>query len=118
MKLYRELKLLREIWAVGHQVELPEMLDGREKRVNMQRSFLELTHCTLICFTLNIAGPVKVSTLTKELFLHGYDQIREAIVLNGFEVRLSEMVPHPYGYEAYWAVSEDSLRVKRVMVEI
>ena len=108
----------RDIWAIGHEVGLAEMLDGRELRAQRQRSFIELYPCTLICFTLNIAGPVKVSPLTKELFLHGCEQIRSALVNSDMTIKLSELFPHQYGYEAYWAVEADSLEVKKLMVEI
>ena len=50
-------KDLAEKWIVGHQVELPEMLSGREARAARQQRLLERYQTTLICFTLNIAGP-------------------------------------------------------------
>jgi holo-ACP synthase/triphosphoribosyl-dephospho-CoA synthase len=110
--------LLRDIWAIGHEVDLSEMLRGRERRAGRQKAILDLYHRTLICFTLNIAGPIKVSALTKELFLRGYDQIGDALNSYGLPVMYSELSPHSYGYEGYWVVDADSILVKRLMSEI
>lgn len=110
--------MLRDIWAIGHEVDLSEMLRGRERRAGRQKAILDLYHRTLICFTLNIAGPIKVSALTKEIFLRGYDQIGDALNSYGLPVMYSELSPHSYGYEGYWVVDADSILVKRLMSEI
>ena len=43
------------------EVSLMEMLDARERRARRQRELLEQYRQTLLCFTMNIAGPVKNS---------------------------------------------------------
>ena len=45
------------------EVSLMEMLEARERRVLRQRELLEQYGKTLLCFTMNIAGPVKNSPL-------------------------------------------------------
>ena len=40
------------------EVTLEEILRTREERVIRQQEFLSQYNCPLICFTMNIAGPV------------------------------------------------------------
>ena len=47
------------------QVALQQILQAREDRVRLQRQLLEKYRCPLICFTMNIAGPVKISPLIR-----------------------------------------------------
>ena len=44
------------------EVSLTEMLEAREKRAWQQRELLRRGR-TMICFTMNIAGPIKNSPL-------------------------------------------------------
>lgn len=53
------------------EVSLMEMLDARERRVQRQRVLLEQYHRPLICFTMNICGPVKDSPLIRRGFARG-----------------------------------------------
>ena len=41
-------------------VTLPEILEARERRVQRQTELLSRYQTALICFTMNIAGPVKL----------------------------------------------------------
>lgn len=41
------------------EVTLLQMLEAREKRVWRQRVLLSTGEGTLVCFTMNIAGPIK-----------------------------------------------------------
>lgn len=43
------------------EVTLLEMLEAREKRATRQRELLGVFGKTMICFTMNIAGPVKTA---------------------------------------------------------
>ena len=53
------------------QVSLMEMLDARERRVQHQQMLLQQYHKPLICFTMNICGPVKDSPLIRRGFERG-----------------------------------------------
>ena len=44
-------------------VSLMEMLDARERRAHHQHALQAQYRTALVCFTMNIAGPVKVSPL-------------------------------------------------------
>lgn len=109
---------MNELWTTGHIVELNEMLKGRETRVALQRQILEFCPASsLICFTLNIAGPVKVSALISEAFYAGCEEIEEALGMAGLPAE-SRIEEHPYGYEAYYVISEaeqSAEDIKRLM---
>ena len=46
-------------------VSLVQMLDARERRVQHQQELLAQYHKPLICFTMNICGPIKDSPLIR-----------------------------------------------------
>lgn len=109
---------MNELWTTGHIVELNEMLKGRETRAALQRQILEFCSASsLICFTLNIAGPVKVSALISEAFYAGCAAIEEALKMAGLPAE-SRIEEYPYGYEAYYVISEEEQSaedIKRLM---
>ena len=109
-----------EKWIVGHQVDLPEMLAGREARVLRQQKLLETYGAPLICFTLNIAGPVKVFPLSVRAFYDGVLAIGVTLAKEMGEEACAwmQVLDNPWGYEAYYVVEEDSLTVKRLMTQI
>ncbi len=97
---------MRELWTTGHKVELPEMLDGRESRARLQKQILEFCpDCSLICFTMNIAGPIKTNALIGRAFFIGCAAIEDVLSRAGIsaERQIREL---PYGNEAYYVVSE------------
>lgn len=53
------------------EVSLIQMLDARERRVWHQQELLGAYGKPLVCFTMNIAGPVKDSPLIRRGFAGG-----------------------------------------------
>ena len=53
------------------QVTLEQMLSAREERVLRQKNLLSKYDCPVICFTMNIAGPVKHTPLIERAFDEG-----------------------------------------------
>ena len=51
--------------AMEQPVTLTDMLNARERRAFMQQKLLKKYHASMICFTMNIAGPVKNSPLIR-----------------------------------------------------
>ena len=47
------------------EVTLLEMLEARERRALRQQALLNQYGKTMVCFTMNIAGPVKNSPLIR-----------------------------------------------------
>ena len=45
----------------GEQVVLTDMLQCRERRAQIQDTFIEQYHCPVISFCMNIPGPVKTN---------------------------------------------------------
>ena len=114
------MEVWTEKWIAGHQVDLPEMLAGREARARRQQKLLEKYGATLICFTLNIAGPVKVFPLSVRAFYEGVLAIGIKLAQSVGEESCAwmQVLDNPWGYEAYYVVREDTLTVKRLMTEI
>lgn len=98
------------------EVTLTQMLDAREKRVLRQREILEKHSSPLICFTMNIAGPVKVSPLIERAFLEGLTLLKGALPED--KIHLSESGICVTGCEAFLSVDMDECALKKICVEI
>lgn len=57
------------------EITLQQILDAREQRAARQKALLAQYGKPLICFTMNIAGPVKTSPLILRAFLWGLAQL-------------------------------------------
>ena len=108
--------LQSDIWFTGHQVELPEMLDGRERRAARQKVLLDKFGRTLVCFTLNVAGPVKVFPLSDEAFDAGVFAMDVQLKQAGIVYR--EILRHSYGHEAMYVVASDPVAVKKLLTAV
>ena len=70
------------------EVSLLEMLDARERRAARQRELLGQFGQTLVCFTMNIAGPVKNSPLIARGYCLGRRLLRQQLAAAGMPVVL------------------------------
>ncbi|MDO5391815.1 MAG: citrate lyase holo-[acyl-carrier protein] synthase [Eubacteriales bacterium] len=61
------------------QVTLIDMLDARERRAFHQQKLLTTYQSPMICFTMNIAGPIKNSTLIRKGFELGNRYLKEQL---------------------------------------
>lgn len=96
------------------EVTLPQMLLAREERALRQQRLQREFHTPLICFTMNIPGPVKRSELICRSFHWGAAEL---------EQRLDHVLHREYreevtGCEAYYAVDADAVTLKRICTEI
>jgi len=64
------------------EVTLLQILQEREDRARRQRLILDTYRCPLLCFTMNIAGPVKVSPLILRGFREGLAQLEKSLPEN------------------------------------
>ena len=55
----------------GEQVVLTDMLQCRERRAQIQDTFIEQYHCPVISFCMNIPGPVKTNEQIRTAFDSG-----------------------------------------------
>ena len=98
------------------EVTLSEMLDARDRRVALQTRLLQQYGTPLVCFTLNIAGPIKVSPLIERAFYEGVrileHRLPEQRVLHR-EVEVSVA-----GCQAMFCVNTDAVTLKAVCTAI
>lgn len=94
----------------SYSVDLEQMLEARERRVLIQNKMLEGAgpeQC-LVCLTMNIAGDIKRTPMTRMLFDHGVKQLES----QNFSIRDRYLLDEPTGSETFWLLGEDGKRVK------
>lgn len=100
------------------EVSLLEMLDARERRVHHQQELLEQYHKPLICFTMNIAGPIKDSPLIRRGFARGQQLLRQQF----FRAKLTPLSAEAHcaatGCEAFYVLDADPLTIKKFTTDI
>lgn len=94
----------------SYNVDLDQMLMARERRASLQNKMLAGAgrgQC-LVCLTMNIAGDVKRTPLTRMLFDHGIAEL-ESLDCGIID---SCFLDGPTGSEAFWLLNEEGTRVK------
>ena len=103
---------------MAKEVSLLEMLDARERRARRQQELLEQYHKPLICFTMNIAGPIKDSPLIRRGFARGQQLLRQQF----FRAKLSPLHTDAHceatGCEAFYVLDADPLVIKKFTTDI
>ena len=106
-----------DFWT-GEEVKLPQMLDAREYRAYRQYVLLKEYHLPLLCFTMNIAGPVKKNLLVEK----GFDDGRRNVLLQmeRFKVKCvhEEIIKEVTGCEAYYVAETDPYFLKKIVCEL
>ncbi len=95
-------------------VTLSQMLDARESRAWRQQRLLDEYHSPLICFTMNIAGPVKNSPLIRRGFDLGVRRLLDSLNMHGIRCIHQEMIREVTGNEAFFAADADPLLLKKI----
>ena len=94
-------------------VSLVQMLDARERRVQHQQELLAQYHKPLICFTMNICGPVKDSPLIRR----GFERGRQLLQQQFFRAKLTplhgDVSREATGCEAFYVLDADPLFIKK-----
>lgn len=99
-------------------ITLPEMLMARDNRARAQQTLLAQYHMPLICFTMNIAGPIKNDALIRRGFALGCRTLENALRREGMAVHHRRILDAPTGNEAFYAVDADLLRLKKLTTEL
>ena len=102
----------------GKELPLWQLLSCREERVSHQQALFDKYSLPIICFTLNIAGPVKRYSLADEAFDIGFEHILSVISNKGFHIRHSEKVDRLSGCEGYMVIDAAPLEIKKIAAEI
>ena len=61
---------------MDYHVTLAEMLDARERRAFRQQELLARYQMPMVCFTMNIPGPVKNNSLCRQGFELGKQYLK------------------------------------------
>lgn len=99
------------------EVSLMEMLEAREKRAWRQRELLKCGR-TVICFTMNIAGPIKNSPLIGSGYDLGKRLLLGQLDVAGVAVSDFEEVREKTGNECILLVDAEPLAVKAITAEL
>ena len=100
------------------EVTLMQMLEARERRAMRQRTLLEEYKSTLVCFTMNIAGPNKNSPLIRRGYTLGRQLLEAQFRAAGARVLYFEESNENTGNEAIFVLDQQPLAVKALTVEI
>ncbi len=101
-----------------HQVTLPEMLDARERRAMEQRRLLETYHETLLCFTMNIAGPVKNNERLHAGFEIGKNRLEDRFRAAKIGWTAREEINEKTGNEAIYVLKQNPRLIKGIAADI
>ena len=99
-------------------VSLVQMLDARERRVQHQQELLARYHKPLICFTMNICGPVKDSPLIRRGFARGCQLLRQQFLRAKLTPLYQDAVREVTGCEAFYVLDADPLTIKKFTTDI
>lgn len=100
------------------EVSLMEMLDARERRAQRQMQLLQQYGTPMICFTMNIAGPVKNSPLIRRGFCLGKRLLEQQLMVAKAKILHFEEICENTGNEAIYVLDCDALTAKRAAVII
>lgn len=100
------------------EVSLLEMLDARERRVHHQQELLAQYQKPLVCFTMNIAGPVKDSPLIRRGFARGQQLLRQQFLRAKLTPLHTDAACVPTGCEAFYVLDADPLAIKKFTTDI
>ena len=93
------------------KVDLDMMLAARDRRVDIQNSMLAnaASDSCLVCLTLNIAGDVKRTPMSRMLFDRGISELDKL----GLNIIEHLEIDEPTGTESFWLIQGDAAEVKR-----
>ncbi len=98
-------------------VTLPQLLAARDARAQRQQELL-LRGKPLLCFTMNIAGPVKTSPLIEQGFRLGLRRLQGQLLRLKCPVLHREVRFLPTGPEAYFVLDAPADRIKAMTVDL
>lgn len=103
---------------MDHIVELSQMLEARERRVQRQHELLERYRLPLISFTMNIAGPVKNSPSIRQGFALGRDLLFGQLARIKASIVHYEEIDEDTGCEGLYVVDSSGAALKALTLEI
>lgn len=98
------------------EVTLQQILASRENRAAAQQRLLTEFGKPLVCFTMNIAGPVKTSPLICQGFYMGHAMLQAQF--GSYPILFQQLCTEPTGCEAYYIVDAPAQILKELTVQI
>ena len=102
----------------NEKVDVYQMLEARDRRVVRQKRMLLEGKCPVICFTLNIPGPVKTSSQFLWAFERGRREVVELLQREGYIIKMNESEYRNTGFEYMASVEADPIILKRKLTEL
>ncbi len=96
-------------------VELPEMLDARERRRFLQEELQQNYPYPLISFTLNMVGEYKVFPLSIKTYRNAVAMIERHCYAWGLPIKHKEEVRENSGYECFLSVDSSPKKIKKIL---
>jgi len=98
------------------EVTLNEILESRENRVFIQKKLIEKYNVPLVSFTMNIAGPIKITPEIERGFFEGIDFLKKSIPEE--KILHEETQINITGCQAMFCISMDAPKIKSICVSI
>ncbi len=114
----RVMKKEPRIHLPGEAVEVADMLQARDGRAAAQKKLLAKYGQPLLCFTMNIPGPVKTSLLIRLGFLEGVRRLETALSKAKIPVLYKKQIAYKTGYEEYYVLQGDAQEIKKIAAGI
>ena len=102
----------------GEQVILTDMLLCRERRAQIQDTFLSQYHCPVISFCMNIPGPVKTNEQIRAAFESGKTALLTLLEQSSAEIKNFLEIHEKTGDELLLAVDYSAQDIKDLTTEI
>jgi len=102
----------------AREVTVMDMMYARENRVFFQNYIREKYNCTIISFTQNIPGAIKVTDEYRYNFYDGIKKIREMFNICKEKFVYEQTREIFTGYEYYAGILVDAIDVKKSMIEL
>ena len=103
----------------GYQkISLQQILDAREKRAMRQKELADIYQKPMLCFTMNIAGPVKNSPLIREGFELGIRELELQLGRVKADIVFRETWVEATGNEAFYVIDIHPFLLKQLACEL
>lgn len=102
----------------GEQVVLTDMLQCRERRAQIQDTFIEQYHCPVISFCINIPGPVKTNEQIRTAFDSGKNTLLLKLEQAEADIKNSIEIHEKTGDELLLAIDCPAEKIKNLTTEI
>lgn len=102
----------------GEQVILTDMLLCRERRAQIQDTFLSQYHCPVISFCMNIPGPVKTNEQIRAAFENGKTALLTRLEQSSAEIKNSLEIHEKTGDELLLSIDCPAEKIKDLTTEI